>query len=65
MINENSLIYDVILEHPETKKVFRKYGIRCFGWGSYAYYSIGNAAKIFGLEPSKLVDELNKEMSYK
>jgi hypothetical protein len=31
MINEDSLIYDVILEHPETKKVFRKYGIKCFG----------------------------------
>lgn len=31
MINENSLIYDVIMTYPAAEAVFKKYGIRCFG----------------------------------
>ena len=58
MITADSLIYDVILEHQEAEKVFRKYGIRCFGWGGFAYKSIGYAAKIFRLDPNALVDEI-------
>lgn len=31
MISEDTLIYDVVLEHPETEAVFKNHGIRCFG----------------------------------
>jgi iron-sulfur cluster repair protein YtfE (RIC family) len=31
VVNKDTLIYDVVLEHPEAEEVFRKHGIRCSG----------------------------------
>ena len=59
IINENTLIYDVIIEHPEVENVFKAHGIRCFGWGGFAYHSIGYAAKVLRIETNKLIDEIN------
>lgn len=58
MYNQDTLIFDVVLEHPEAEKVFKNHGIRCFGWGGFAYKSIGYAARVFRIDPKELIEEI-------
>jgi len=65
MITKNTIIFDVVIENPEVEKLFRKYGIKCFGWGGFAYKSIGDAARIINIDNEKLIEEINSVINNK
>ena len=60
MITKDTMIKDILADHPEVESVFKQYGIQCFGWGGVMYKSVGYAAQRYGIEEDILLKELNK-----
>lgn len=59
LYTEKDIINDVLLKDREAEKIFKKFGIRCFGWGGALYKSIGYACEIYNVDSEKLLKELN------
>ncbi|MBI5148067.1 DUF1858 domain-containing protein [Candidatus Pacearchaeota archaeon] len=55
----------VMHKHPETAEVFFKHGMACFGCPMAMSESIEAGAIAHGINPDKLVDELNKALKKK
>ena len=60
LITKDEKIADVIWKDPEIAKVFQKYNIKAFGWGSMGNYRIGDAARKKGIKLDNLLDDLNQ-----
>ena len=58
-ITEETRINELLREHPETRKVLKKYGLDCFGCLGAEQESIRNAAWAHGLDLDSLLEELN------
>ncbi len=59
-INRNSLIGEVITEHPETMEVFERYGLPCAHCLALEIESLEVGARRHDLDVNKLINELNK-----
>lgn len=60
MFTKKDLIYDVLMKDKSKEKIFRQFGIRCFGWGGALFKSIGDACREYKIDIDKLLTELNK-----
>lgn len=61
MFSKEDIIYDVLIENKEIEKIFKEFGIRCFGWGGALFKSIGNACEIYNVNCDELLNEINKK----
>ncbi len=59
LVNENSIIINILTDYPNAEYVLRKYGIKPFGWGSYSHTSIGYAADMLNIDINRLLREIN------
>ncbi|SET01719.1 hybrid cluster protein-associated redox disulfide domain-containing protein [Natronincola peptidivorans] len=59
-VTEDMTIMEVLQKDRESAAVFMKYGLHCLGCPGATMESIGDAGKVHGIDPSKLVEDLNK-----
>ena len=58
-------ILEVIKNHPQTAKVFLKYGLFCFGCATAHFENIEAIAKEFNIDINKFIKELNEKANKK
>ena len=64
-INKDMTFNEVLRAYPDTVKVFRKYGMNCFGCLGAEEESIEYGAIAHGVDTDSLLDDLNKVMKSK
>lgn len=60
-ITKNMSFAEAIEKNPESAEVFLKNGMHCIGCMMAAQETIEEGAKAHGLNPDKLIQEINKE----
>jgi len=58
-ISTETKVADALNAHPSVIRVFDKYKLRCAGCGGAAAESLAMCARTYGLDPDKLVAEIN------
>ena len=58
-VNKDMIIMDVLKMDPDSAQIFFKNGMHCIGCPSASGESIAQASAVHGLDPDKLIDELN------
>ena len=59
-ITKEMSIIDVVQQHPETLEVFQKFGLGCIGCAAARFENLEAGAKVHGIDPEVMVEELNK-----
>ncbi|MDD3149600.1 MAG: DUF1858 domain-containing protein [Candidatus Gastranaerophilales bacterium] len=58
-ITKEMSIIDVVQQYPETLEVFAQYGLGCIGCAAARFENLEAGAKVHGIDPDKLVEDLN------
>ena len=58
-ITKDMGIIEVIQNHPETIEVFQKLGFGCIGCAAARFENLEAGAKVHGIDPDKMVEDLN------
>ncbi|MBQ9245794.1 DUF1858 domain-containing protein [bacterium] len=53
-------LIDIIQTYPETIEVFQKYGFGCIGCAAARFENLEAGAKVHGIDPDKMVEEMNE-----
>jgi hybrid cluster-associated redox disulfide protein len=61
-ITKDMTIGDVVKKYPATVSALMNYGMGCIGCPSAQAESLEDAARVHGIEVSKLVDSLNNSI---
>jgi len=59
-VNKNMIIMDVLKMDPDCAQIFFKNGLHCIGCPSASGETIEEASAVHGLDPNKLIRELNE-----
>lgn len=59
--NEMSII-EIAQKYPETLEVFTKFGLGCIGCAAARYENVEAGARVHGIDPDVLLEELNKSI---
>ena len=59
-ITKEMSIMDIVQTYPETIEVFARNGLGCIGCAAARFENLEAGAKVHGLNPDQLVDELNE-----
>lgn len=62
-ITANMRIRDILARHPQAASVFNRYGIRCEGCHAARYESLGQGARVHGIDLAPLLADLNAAAS--
>jgi len=62
-VSKDMIIMDVLKMDPDCAQIFFKNGMHCIGCPSASGESIEQASAVHGLDPDKLVAELNSYFS--
>ena len=62
-ITKEMKIDEVLKKHPEVIEVFIKTGFHCIGCAAAGFESLEEGAKAHGIDPDKLIEELNEVIS--
>jgi hybrid cluster-associated redox disulfide protein len=62
-VSKDMIIMDVLRMDPDTAQIFFKNGMHCIGCPSASGESIEQASAVHGIDPEKLVAELNEYLS--
>jgi hybrid cluster-associated redox disulfide protein len=62
-VSKDMIIMDVLRMDPDTAQIFFKNGMHCIGCPSASGESIEQASAVHGIDPEKLVSELNEYLS--
>jgi len=62
MIKKDMIIDGILFKNPELEKVFKRFGIKCFGWGGAIYMTVEQAAQRYGINLDEILDELNNSL---
>jgi len=52
-------IIDIVQEYPQAAEVFSAYGMGCIGCIAARFENLEAGAKVHGIDPDKLVDDIN------
>lgn len=58
-ITKEMSIIDIVQNYPETIEVFARNGLGCIGCAAARFENLDAGARVHGLNPDKLVEELN------
>ena len=58
-VTKEMSIIDIVKTYPESIEVFAKYGLGCIGCAAARYENLEAGARVHGIDPDKLVEELN------
>lgn len=59
----SSMTFAELMQYPEAVEVLMKKGFHCIGCSAAAFETIEQGAQMHGINPKKLVDEINKKVS--
>lgn len=59
-VTKNMSIIEIVQKYPQSVEVFAKYGLGCIGCAAARYENLEAGAKVHGIDPDKLVEEINK-----
>ena len=62
-ITKEMSILDIVQTYPQTIEVFARNGLGCIGCAAARFENLEAGAKVHGLDPDLLVDELNKALA--
>jgi hybrid cluster-associated redox disulfide protein len=62
-ITKEMSILDIVQQYPETIEVFARNGLGCIGCAAARFENLEAGAKVHGLNPDQLVEELNAAIS--
>ncbi len=52
-------IIDIVQNYPQSLEVFAKYGLGCIGCAAARFENLEAGAKVHGVDPDQMVDEIN------
>ena len=58
-ITKDMGLIEIIQNYPETMEVFQKFGFGCMGCAAARFENLEAGAKVHGIDPDKMVEELN------
>ena len=64
-ITKDMPIGEVVKNHPEAAAVFQKHGLHCLGCAIAHYENIEQGCSAHGIDPDKLVEDINKALKKK
>lgn len=64
-IVKKTMMFADIMEYPEAVEVLFKSGMHCVGCSMASFETIEQGCLSHGLNPNKIVDEINKKLSKK
>lgn len=62
-ITKEMSIADIVKNHPQTIDIFMKHGMGCLGCAAARFENLAQGAMAHGIDPDKLVADLNKGLS--
>ncbi len=62
-ITKDMGLIDIIQSYPETIEIFQKYGFGCIGCAAARFENLEAGAKVHGVDPEKMVEEMNALIS--
>ena len=62
-ITKNSIIGDVLDQHPETAQLFLSIGMHCLGCPASQAESLEDACAVHGFEPGPVVKAINDKIA--
>lgn len=63
MMHIDMSIDDIMEKYPEAFAVFEKYGLSCIGCRAALFETVGQAAKIHGIDADMLLEDLKKAIN--
>lgn len=58
-VTKDMSIIDIVRTYPETIEVFAQNGLGCIGCAAARYENLEAGARVHGIDPDKLTDEIN------
>lgn len=65
LITKDTIIGELVFEHPELVGVFMEYGLHCFGCSIAQFDTIEAGARAHGIHPEYLLKDLNARLKKK
>jgi hybrid cluster-associated redox disulfide protein len=62
-ISKDMSIIEIAQKFPESIEVFAKYGLGCIGCAAARYENIEAGARVHGIDPDQLVNDLNEAIA--
>lgn len=62
-VSKEMSITEIIQNYPEALPVFAKYGLGCIGCAAARFENLEAGAKVHGIDPDKMVEEINELLS--
>lgn len=53
-------LIDIVQQYPESLEVFAKYGLGCIGCAAARFENLEAGAKVHGVDPDVMVNEINE-----
>ncbi len=58
-ITKDMGLIEIVQAYPQTIEVFKKYGLGCIGCAAARFENLEAGAKVHGIDPDKMVEDLN------
>lgn len=58
-VTKDMSIIDVVQQFPQSLPVFAKYGLGCIGCAAARFENLEAGAKVHGIDPDVMVEEIN------
>ena len=65
LIHKDMIFADIMQKYPEAAEIMMHRGLHCVGCGMAAYETLEQGAIMHGMNPDKLVKELNQKLAKK
>jgi len=62
-ITKEMSIIEIVQNYPQSLEVFAKYGLGCIGCAAARFENLEAGAKVHGVDPDKMVEEINALLS--
>jgi hybrid cluster-associated redox disulfide protein len=65
IVTKGMLIGEIVKKYPKSIKILLDHGLQCVGCHVATWETIEQAASGHGIDPDKLIDDLNKNLAKK
>jgi hybrid cluster-associated redox disulfide protein len=62
-VTKDMSIIDIVQKYPQSIEVFARNGLGCIGCAAARFENLEAGAKVHGIDPDKLVNEINEVIS--
>lgn len=62
-VTKDMSIIDIVQKYPQSIEVFARNGLGCIGCAAARFENLEAGAKVHGIDPDKLINEINEVIS--